>query len=380
MLFDTIEREGPGDKPEVRGPGPSSPDPDTNNETHELNNRGSLYPNDDVDPTPERPTANDPEPTALPLEGRPASESFASTNAPAEPQLATPFPDYQHLEIRTLPLSSIRTFDQEPRKRFDEEPIQSLAESIRDRGQLVPLLVTPYQGNYVLLGGNRRLRALKLLGATEARASIATEGFNPHTFNEDQAFRLSLIDNLHRKDLNPIEETAGIVRHLQRRLNLNSFEEVSAVIRQAGSSAAANPLAVQAASILREFGKEPRSFRNNRLQLLSLQAPLFDLVLEGRLHYTKALLLNRVEPESKRQELTEHVITANLSRAEIERLIREGAQPASMPEPPQQARLDRSMAQLHKAYEARKDNLSPDQVTEIEKRISELRRLLKRKN
>lgn len=311
-----------------------------------------------------------------PSETGPAPIPYSDPPSGTKP--SEPFPGYKHLEIRTLPLDRIRAFDKEPRKRFDEQLIRSLAQSIRDRGLMVPLLVTPFQGEYVLLGGNRRLRALKMIGATEARASIATEGFDPHTFDEDQAFLLSLIDNLHRKDLNHIEETAGIARHLQRRLGLQSFEEVSAVIRQAGSSTTVNPLAVRAADILREVGKDPRSFRNNRLQLLSLKQPLFNLVSDDRLDYTKAILLNRVKPDSEREALTDLVIANNLTREEVKRLIEGSSQPQAAAESPQRARLDRSMAQLQKAYKAGKDDLPLERYAEVEKRIKELRRLLKR--
>ena len=103
----------------------------------------------------------------------------------------------------TLKLSEIEPNREQPRKRFDEEALTQLAESIRIHGVIQPLLVRPAAGGtYQLVAGERRWRAARMAGLTEVPAVIKE-------LSEQEAMELALIENLQREDLNPIEEALG---------------------------------------------------------------------------------------------------------------------------------------------------------------------------
>ncbi|MBR5152033.1 MAG: ParB/RepB/Spo0J family partition protein [Clostridia bacterium] len=91
----------------------------------------------------------------------------------------------------------------QPRKQFDKEKLEALAESIQEHGVLQPILVTPTNsGTYKIVAGERRWRASKLAGIKEIPCII-------RSFEEQQVMELALVENLQREDLNPIEEAEG---------------------------------------------------------------------------------------------------------------------------------------------------------------------------
>jgi ParB family chromosome partitioning protein len=99
-----------------------------------------------------------------------------------------------------LPLDAIVPNRQQPRTIFDEEKIRELAESIREQGLIQPLTVNQLQnGKYELIAGERRLRAVRLLGLLQVPAVIKS-------VDDEGMLALSIIENIQREDLNPIEE------------------------------------------------------------------------------------------------------------------------------------------------------------------------------
>ncbi|NLX17833.1 MAG: ParB/RepB/Spo0J family partition protein, partial [Desulfobulbus sp.] len=114
----------------------------------------------------------------------------------------------------------------QPRSHFDMEKLQQLADSIQEKGIIQPLLVSHKGGNrYVLIAGERRLRAAKMLGHLEVPVVVMEEG------NDRESLELALIENIQRHDLNPIEEAFAYTR-LMEEFNLTQEEVARKVGRQ----------------------------------------------------------------------------------------------------------------------------------------------------
>ena len=105
--------------------------------------------------------------------------------------------------LSTLPVSQIETCAGQPRRIFDQEKLQELAESIREHGIIQPLTVRKLSsGYYQIIAGERRWRAAKLAGLYEVPVSIIEA-------DDRKAMELAMIENLQREDLNPMEEAEG---------------------------------------------------------------------------------------------------------------------------------------------------------------------------
>ena len=107
----------------------------------------------------------------------------------------------------------------QPRKAFDKEALEQLADSIREVGLLQPILVQRVEGRYRIIAGERRFRAARLAGLTEVPVLAAD-------YDEAEIHEVSLIENIQREDLNPIEEAAAI-RFLMKQHDMTQ-EEVAA--------------------------------------------------------------------------------------------------------------------------------------------------------
>jgi ParB family chromosome partitioning protein len=107
-------------------------------------------------------------------------------------------------ELRDLPVDLIAPNPQQPRRNFDEEPLVALAESLKQRGVLQPVLVRPVPGGtYELIAGERRWRAAQLAGLESIPAMV-----RPH--DDAESLELALIENMAREDLNPLEEARAV--------------------------------------------------------------------------------------------------------------------------------------------------------------------------
>lgn len=103
---------------------------------------------------------------------------------------------------QTLRITEIEPNREQPRKKFDDESISALAESIKQHGILQPLLVRPYGSGYQIVAGERRWRAARMLGLSEVPVQIKD-------LSDLEAMQLALIENLQRENLNPVEEAKG---------------------------------------------------------------------------------------------------------------------------------------------------------------------------
>jgi ParB family chromosome partitioning protein len=180
--------------------------------------------------------------------------AILSPTIPPEGSEATP-------ELRRLPVDLIAPNPRQPRQTFDEASLLALAESVRERGVLQPVLVRPCPGgSYELIAGERRWRAAQLAGLEVVPAVVA-----PH--EDRETLELALIENMAREDLNPVEE-ARACSLLVDELELTR-EEVG---RRVGRS---------------------RVAVSNLMRLLDLPDEILDLLVEGRLTegHGRALLM-----------------------------------------------------------------------------------------
>jgi ParB family chromosome partitioning protein len=231
-----------------------------------------------------------------------------------------------------VPLRLIKTREQ-PRHYFDPEKLEQLAHSIAQHGILEPLLVRRLQTNqYELVAGERRYRAALKLDLTEVPVVI-------RQLSDDEALQLALIENLQREDLNPIEETEGILRLLAFRLKLpvqamptvlyqmkNTLErEVDPRNNVIPDAESEQEQEIQA--VFQELGLMTwLSFTCNRLPLLNLPNEILAAIRSGQIAYTKALAIARVKDRTQRQILLQKAIAENLSLNQIRVWIK-GLQP-----------------------------------------------------
>jgi len=209
----------------------------------------------------------------------------------------------------------------QPRKRF--ENLEALAESIREKGVLQPLLVRPLgDGRYAIVAGERRYRAARMAGLSEVPVRVVD-------LSEKEARLFALVENLQRDDLNPYEETVGVLALLSEDLG-RPVEEVVALLHRMRDEArgrvprnvAGSSEARRVEELFKALGRMSwESFVRHRLPLLNLPEDLKAALEEGAIPYTAALELKKVKDEASRKALLEEV-KAGLSLRELKVRVR----------------------------------------------------------
>ena len=174
------------------------------------------------------------------------------------------------------------------RKVFDEKALEELSLSIKRYGIIEPIIVKENGDRYVIVSGERRWRAANLAGVTEIPAIIKS-------LSDEETAEISLIENLQREDLNPVEEAMGI----QRLMDEFGYTQEAA-----------------AASIGRS-----RSAVANILRLLNLPKKVLDMVSEGTLSSGHARAILALENEDAQISLANEVIEKDLSVRQTEQLV-----------------------------------------------------------
>lgn len=180
----------------------------------------------------------------------------------------------------------IDTNADQPRKTFDEEKLQELANSIARHGMVQPIIVRPKGERYVIVAGERRFRAARLAGLTEVPVLVKA-------LDDEQVMEVALIENLQRENLNPIEEAAAI-RFLMEQHDLTQ-EEVAKRLAKSRPAIA------------------------NSLRLLNLEEPVQELVREGKLSAGAARAIVAVKDPFSQRLLADEAVTGRLSVREVER-------------------------------------------------------------
>ena len=198
-------------------------------------------------------------------------------------------PESNHTEngVSMIAMTEIDRNPEQPRREFDEEGLQALAESIRQAGVLQPLLVIEKQGRYQIVAGERRFRAAHLAGLDAVPCIV-------RDFTPQEQMEAALIENIQREDLNAIEEAAA-VRQL--------MEECHYTQEQAA----------------KRLGKS-RPALANLLRLLSLPEKVQGYVIQGKLSAGHARVLAGLENADLQLGLAEIVIKEGLSVRALEKL------------------------------------------------------------
>ena len=192
-------------------------------------------------------------------------------------------------ELGLLSVAALKPGKYQPRTRMGQEALAELAESIKVRGVIQPILIRPVSGTqYEILAGERRWRAAKMAGLNEVPVII-------RQVTDDAALAIGLIENIQREDLNAMEEAAGIQR-LVDEFRLTHEEAAKAVGRS-------------------------RSAVTNLLRLLELSKPVQDMVMEGQLDMGHARALLGLA-KSRQVEVANQIAARGLSVREAERLAR----------------------------------------------------------
>lgn len=192
--------------------------------------------------------------------------------------------------ISEVDINKIFSNPNQPRKNFDEEALRELASSIKTHGIIQPIVLNKQNdGAYMIIAGERRWRAAKLCGLTSVPAVIKN-------YTDKQIKEISIIENLQREDLNPIE-AARAIKELMDEYGLTQ-ETVSERIGKSRSNVA------------------------NTLRLLSLYPDVVNLVEKGKLSAGHARCLVVVEDPNEQIKLAQTAISKNFSVRDLEKAVR----------------------------------------------------------
>ena len=191
--------------------------------------------------------------------------------------------------VKQIKLTEIEPNKSQARKRFDEEGIDELADSIREYGVIQPIIVTKKNNFYEIVAGERRWRASKRAGLETIPAIIRDD-------NTERNQVISLIENVQREDLNPIEKARGI-KMLMEEHGLTQ-EKVAEKLGKSRSSIA------------------------NAVRILNLDDRVINLALEGKLTEGHCRSLMAITDPEKQYQMALHIIEGNGSVREIEKTMK----------------------------------------------------------
>jgi len=200
-------------------------------------------------------------------------------------------------EIVRLPLDQVSSGPFQPRQGFAESRLRELANSIRENGVLQPIIVRPGGVGYEIVAGERRARAARLAGLPEIPAIVRSYG-------DDEMLVLSLVENVQRRDLNPIDKALAyrrLVAHLEA-----TQEDVA-----------------------KRLGLD-RSSVANMIRLLDLPVEIRDLVRSGALAMGHARAILGLAGKAAQIDMAKRVIREDLSVRAVEQFVR-GGRPAASP-------------------------------------------------
>lgn len=189
---------------------------------------------------------------------------------------------------------------EQPRKNFDEDALQELADSIKQFGLLQPILVQDRKTYYEIIAGERRWRAAKLAGLKEVPVIIKT-------FTEQEIVEISLIENIQREDLNPIEEALAYKRLLTE-FRLTQDEVAERVSKS-------------------------RTTVTNSMRLLKLDEKVQQMIIDDMITTGHARALIGIEDKNTQYELAQKIFDEKLNVREVEKLVKSIQSPKPKKEP-----------------------------------------------
>lgn len=197
--------------------------------------------------------------------------------------------------IIEVDIMSVEPAKDQPRKVFDPEKLEDLADSIREHGLIQPIVVYKSENGYTIIAGERRWRAARIAGLL--KIPVIIKDATPKEIRE-----LALIENIQREDLNPIEE-AQAYRQLVVDYELTQ-EELAGIV-----------------------GKKSRSEIANRMRLLNLDEKVQELVINGQLTAGQARPLLALAPE-KQITVANAIVERGLNARQIESLVKQLQKPS----------------------------------------------------
>lgn len=212
----------------------------------------------------------------------------------------------------------------QPRKNFDEDALQELADSIKQFGLLQPILVQDKGEYYEIIAGERRWRAAKLAGLKEVPVII-------RNYSSQEIVEISLIENIQREDLNPIEE-AQAYKRLLTEFNLKQDEVAERVSKS-------------------------RTAVTNSMRLLKLSDGVQQMIIDDMLSTGHARALIPIEDPELQLQLAQRIFDEKLSVREVEKLVKSILKPAE--EKPKKEEIPQSLMYIYQNIENKlKDKLS----------------------
>ena len=228
-------------------------------------------------------------------------------------------------KVVMLKIRDVEPNPKQPRRTFEQEKLEALADSLKTHGVIQPVLVKKNKnGMHTIIAGERRWRASKLAGLTEIPCIIKD-------FDEKELMEVALIENLQREDLNPIEESEGY-KNLMEKFSMTQEE----VAERVGKS---------------------RSAVANALRLNKLSDKVKELVMNGSLSQGHARTLLAIEDKNDQLALAEKVIKEELSVRQLEKLV--STEKLTPPEEPKKSSAD------EKYYLSLEKNLSAKFGTKV---------------
>lgn len=191
--------------------------------------------------------------------------------------------------VKKLKINEIEPNKEQARKLFDEEAIEDLASSIKEYGVIQPIIVSKKNNYYEIIAGERRWRASKKAGLSEIPAIVRDD-------NDQRNKEISLIENIQREDLNPIEKARGI-KQLMDEYNLTQQK------------------------VAEKLGKS-RSSIANTVRILNLDERVINLALEGKLTEGHCKSLMSIDDPERQYKMAQYIIESGDSVREAEKKMK----------------------------------------------------------
>lgn len=192
--------------------------------------------------------------------------------------------------VKKVRITKVEPNREQPRKNFDEDALQELSESIKEHGVISPILVQDKKDHYEIIAGERRWRAAKLAGLKEVPVIIKH-------YSDQEILEISLIENIQRENLNPIEE-AFAYKKLLTEFNLKQDEVAERVSKS-------------------------RTAVTNSMRLLKLCDKVQQMVIDGMLTTGHARTLIGIEDQDQQYQLAMRIFDEKLSVRDAEKLVKD---------------------------------------------------------
>ena len=223
-------------------------------------------------------------------------------------------------EITMIDLAELRSNPYQPRKIFDEQALEELANSIKEHGVFQPIIVKKSIKGYEIIAGERRVKASLMAGLTQIPAIV-------RDFNDTQMMEIALLENLQRENLTAIEE-ATAYKKLQETLGLTQEE------------------------LAKRLGKS-RSHITNMLGLLTLPDTIQEDISAKKITMGHARVISKLDDYNQQQELVDKVINEGISVRQLEELAKETEIIKTNPQKPRVEREDNPYAYVQEAMSER---------------------------